>query len=532
MIRPTRLDDLVARSSALYPDAVALEIDEIMVSYSALEANSRRLAGFIRTARADVPERIGLVGSRVASSYAAYLAILHLGATVVPINAAAPPARAMAIAELAGLDLVLAGTPVPSLRQAAAGRGVAVLELPEIDTTGSAADDRPAGAMPPPQPLAYILFTSGSTGRPKGVPVSHGNVLSFLEHNIARYGLGPGCRMSQTFDLAFDVSVYDMFGAWGSGATLVVPGVRDLLHPVRWVNERQITHWASVPSVISAARRLGELAPGAMPSIELSLFIGEQLTREQAEAWQRAAPQGSVENFYGPTELTVAVSTYRLPRDTSQWPETANRTVPIGQVYPHLDAMLLGEGENPEVGELCIRGPQRFAGYLDRRDDIGRFVTFRDGSAVPYDGSRPLTADDWYRTGDLCSRGPDGVLVHLGRIDTQVKIRGFRIELSEIEGALRLAAGVEDAVVVATPGAIGSQELTAFYTGTETPSGELRESLGRTLPGYMLPRRILHVPSFPLTASGKTDRLALADLAGTFTVKGSAPDNAEEPHER
>jgi amino acid adenylation domain-containing protein len=505
-----RLDLLVADTCRRYPDAAALEIGHAVLSYRGLAQRASRIASLVRETCSEVPARIGLIDTRDVGCYAAYLAILQLGATVVPMSTTLPTARLAAVADNAGLGLVLAATPAVKsvgtvrFQPGAEAGGVTVLRA------------WPTGAVPVRHrdDLAYILFTSGSTGRPKGVPISHGNVLSFLRYNITRYELGPGCRMSQMFDLSFDVSVYDMFGAWGSGATLVVPGPADALHAVGWVNTRGITHWASVPSVISAARRLGELTPGSMPSLRLSLFIGEQLTREQAESWQRAAPQASIENFYGPTELTVAVSGYRLSRNIAEWPETANRTIPIGRVYPHLETMLIGEQAEPGVGELCVRGPQRFGGYLDERDNAGRFAAVRGGRLVPCDGAAPPAADDWYRTGDQVHRGADGVLTHLGRIDQQVKVRGFRVELSEIEGILRLHPAVEDAAVITTAGAVGSQELVAFYTGTQEPARMLREHLAVLVPPYMIPRRILHLASFPLTTSGKTDRLALAAQVG------------------
>jgi amino acid adenylation domain-containing protein len=528
--QPARLDDLVADTCRRYPDVVALDMSCASVSYRSLAASARRIASLIMGFRPGPPRRIGLLTSRDPECYAAYLAILQAGAVVVPISRAIPEGRMAAIAEAAGLGLVLATSSAPPVPMGGPRSGLTVLAVPEFasDPDASAPDASEPCAVERRDDLAYILFTSGSTGRPKGVPISHHNALSFLRHNIAKHRLGPGCRMSQTFDLSFDVSVYDLFGAWGSGATLVVPEPSDLLHPARWVNERGITHWASVPSVISAARRLGELAPDAMPSVRLSLFIGQQLAQEQAEAWQRAASRGVIENFYGPTELTVAVSAYRLPRDIGQWPLTANRTVPIGRVYPHLEAMVMDAGTEPGVGELCVRGPQRFGGYLDARDNAGRFTGSREGR----DSSGLPAADDWYRTGDLVRQGADGVLIHLGRIDQQVKIRGYRIELPEIEGALRLQPGIEDAVVITTAGVIGGQELVAFYSGTERPAHVIREHLGMLLPSYMLPRRILHVPSFPLTISGKIDRLELVKRASErrepFRENGAKANAASE----
>jgi amino acid adenylation domain-containing protein len=501
-----RLDQLVWSTARRHPEVVALETPgEEPLTYRALveeaERLSRFLAGSVTWPAGAAPARIGLVGAKSARTYVAYLAVLRLGGTVVPISRSAPAARVRAIARAARLSLVLTDTVAGAVAELTAAEDPPVLEVPP---PGGVPDGPPA-QPPPAAARAYILFTSGSTGRPKGVPVTHAAALAFVEHNIARYGTGPGDRLTQLFDLAFDVSVYDMFVAWGSGATLVAPSPMDLVHPVRWVNERSISHWASVPSVVSAAVGLRELHPGCMPSVRLSLFLGEQLTLEQARAWQRATPGGRVENAYGPTELTVFVSAYRLAEEIESWPETSNRTVPIGRVYDHLDAVVVADARPAAEGELCVRGPQRFDGYLDERDDAGRFLTEVDDRFEVLSGRSPSAAD-WYRTGDLVRRAPDGVLTHLGRLDSQVKIRGYRVELAEIEGALRRHPNVTDAVVLAVPARVGSLELVAFYLGEPTEPRDLRTALSRGLPGYMVPTRFVHRSTFPLTGNGKVDR--------------------------
>lgn len=509
-----RLEDLVESAARRHPDAIALETahDEPL-TYRSLLAEAGRLARYLEETMTEIPARIGLIGSKTARSYVAYLAVLKLGCTIVPINHQAPAERLLAIIRSAAVPLVLTDQPpttTAALTALTADGSVSVVRIPRLGDPG-----RPGPGQTGParcEVTAYIMLTSGSTGRPKGVPISHENALSFVEHNITRYGVTVGDRLSQTFDFSFDVSVYDLFVAWGAGATVVAPSPLDLLNPVRWVSQRAISHWASVPSVISAAVFSGELLPGSMPSLQLSLFIGEQLTLEQAQAWKTAASAGTIENFYGPTELTVAVSAYRLPPDIREWPETANRTVPIGRVYDHLEAIVVADGRLSDEGELCVRGVQRFVGYLDDRDNAGRFFARTAARVVPLTDQRQPGPEDWYRTGDLVRRGPDGILTHLGRLDSQVKIRGFRVELPEIEGALRTHPNVQDAAVFAVPGKASGEELAAFFTGAKTDPRELRTHLRGTLPGYMIPRRIHRMGSFPLTGNGKIDRLALANL--------------------
>ncbi|GAB3677953.1 amino acid adenylation domain-containing protein [Saccharopolyspora tripterygii] len=502
--KPT-LYEWFADSAATHPSATALEVAGTSLSYAELESVAEAIAAALVERTGSVPARVGLLAARTVVAYAGYLAAQRLGATVIPLNPAFPEARNTAIAEQAELDVVLVHADLPTRFP---------MPVVRLDDDELNALPKP-GALPAstakPEDLAYILFTSGSTGRPKGVQLQHRNVCAYLAHVIDRYGVAPGDRLSQTFDLTFDPSVYDMFTAWGSGATLVVPARADLLAPVRFVNRNRITHWNSVPSVISLASRLRALKQESMPTLRWSLFCGEPLTLHQAQAWRAAAPNTMMENIYGPTEMTVTCTEYRLPSDPADWPRPANGTVPIGTVYPELEHLVLDEDGRPaEVGELCLRGPQRFPGYVDAANNTGRFVSFDGEFASVYDGQEPVTEAHWYRTGDRVAV-EQGQIVHLGRLDHQVKIRGYRVELGEIEAALRDQPAVTDAVVLAITGHDGETELAAAYTGEPRDENELVEALGRQLPAYMVPRRVVPFELFPLNPNGKIDRKALAD---------------------
>jgi len=472
---------LFARSVAAYPDEPAVVCGEESITYDELDAWSRALAARLRSVGEAVPRRVGLWAMRSFADYAGYLAILRIGATVVPLSPDFPSERTARICEAAQLDAII-------------GRDED--GVPESAPTGR--PDLPA-VTPSPDDVAYILFTSGSTGNPKGVPISHRNVSAYLAHVLDRYALGPGCRLSQTFALTFDPSVFDVFAALSTGATAVLPRPGDLLDPVRYVTEQGITHWFSVPSLISVARQLSKLDASSMPDLRISTFIGEQLTREQAEAWAAAAPRSIVENVYGPTEVTVACTVYQLPADRADWPETDNATIPIG--LPHRDT----DVAITEDGELLLRGPQRFAGYLQAEDDRGRFL--------PEDGpGGPITAEHWYRTGDRVQRLDDGCLVHRGRLDTQVKLNGYRMELGEIEAALRADRRVVDCVVLVVDKPGEAPALHAAYSGEWIAPREIIAGLRRTLPDYMVPRRFTRLDDVPRNANGKTDRRAVLRL--------------------
>ncbi|MEU3610349.1 AMP-binding protein, partial [Streptomyces sp. NPDC035033] len=504
----TTLHGRFAAGARRVPDGTALVVAGERLSYAGLDAASRHVARLVREGAPDRP-RIGLLASRGTVAYAAYLGILRAGGCVVPLNEAYPAGRNAAVASAAGISSVVA-EPGQDTRFARDG-GARVIALDAERIRAFAADPAaPADeAVVDPEDPAYLLFTSGSTGRPKGVPIRHRNLDAFLGFHIERYGVGPGSRLSQTFDLTFDPSVFDMFVAWGSGAALVVPSRAELLDPVGFVNEHALTHWYSVPSLVSVAEQSGALSPGAMPSLRWSLFAGERFTLAQAEAWARAAPGSELENLYGPTELTVTVTAYRLPRARGEWPRTANGTVPIGAVHPHLEHRVTAGGE------LQVRGPQRFAGYLDPADDAGRFAGPGADGAPPGPGA-------WYRTGDRVAETPDGLL-HLGRLDHQVKVQGRRVELEEVEAALLAHAGASAAVVVPVEDERGELQLAAVCAGGVRDTARLRELLGPRLPAHMIPRRLVAVDRLPLNANGKADRAACAALAARPAGGGGGP---------
>lgn len=498
-----------SRSVRLYPDAPALELAGATLSYRALEACAGALAGRIVRAYGGPPRRVALAANRSLVAFAGYLAIQRLGATVVPLNPGHPAPRNRLILDAAPCDVLLcddsgalqfdaglADTPARPLHLGDA-------QLPTLPR------DAPPTYRSTPREVAYVLFTSGSTGRPKGVPISHANLAPYLAHTIARYRVGPGCRMSHTFDLTFDPSVFDLFVTWGAGATLICPPASQLLTPVSYLVEQRITHWFSVPSVVSVSLDLGNLPEGLATGVRHSIFIGEPLTYRQARAWHAAAPLSTIDNVYGPTELTVACTEYRLPADPGSWPVTSNDTVPIGPPYGHLEHVVVdADGNRAADGELCVRGAQRFDGYLDPRDNSGRFLAPAGARfVVETDPRTAARAVNYYRTGDRVRR-EHGELVHLGRLDHQVKVRGYRVELGEIETALTRHPDVTQAVVVALR-AGEETVLTACYCGTAVSDAQLVRWLRGRLPLHVVPRRYRHLDTMPLNANGKIDRQAL-----------------------
>jgi acyl carrier protein len=192
---------------------------------------------------------------------------------------------------------------------------------------------------------------------------------------------------------------------------------------------------------------------------------------------------------------------------------------------------ILDSARNPSpvglAGELYIGGDGLACGYLNRPElTAEKFVTVDPGG-----GAQP---ERLYRTGDLARWLSDGNIEFIGRMDNQVKIRGFRVEPGEIETTLAAHPALREAIVTARPGCSGALQLAAYVVcqpGRTVDSGELREFLGASLPGFMVPSHFVQLTELPLTPNGKVDRRALPPPPAppsAGAVPGQPPRNSTE----
>jgi amino acid adenylation domain-containing protein len=526
---------------ARFPDRRALAIGDEAWTYAQLGARAAQVAATLDAAAQGSSRLTAVFGHRHPTAFAGILGALLRGHGYVPLNPAFPLPRSRAMLERAGCDaLVVDATAAGKLVELLDGfpRRLTVLLPDDADVSALRAalpghrvlggrdldsdEDYTPGAVSADD-VAYLLFTSGSTGQPKGVMVAHRNVTAFVDAMVERYGVTEQDRFSQTFDLTFDLSVFDMFCAWERGACVCVPTAQQKLFPSKYVKAHELTVWFSVPSTGVLMSRLRMLKPNSYPSLRFSLFCGEALPAEVVTQFAVAAPTSVVENLYGPTELTIACTLYRW--DPSHSPDACEHgVVPIGEPYPGMRAIVVDEAlralPRGEAGELLLAGPQVTPGYWqDPERTAAAFV-------VP-----PEERDTFYRTGDRVRWPADGPLLYLGRVDNQVKIQGYRVELGEIEAALREVAQADVAIALGWPlstsgadGVVGFVPTPAALMSSDGApsednagarqalSAELVAAAKTRLPSYMQPARVLLVDELPLNANGKVDRKALRAL--------------------
>jgi amino acid adenylation domain-containing protein len=515
------------RSVERFPERPALVVGGKSFSYWQLRESALRVAATLQAHLEDSWTPLtAVLGYRSATAFSGVLGALLAGTGYVPLNPTFPIPRTRQMLQRSGArSIIVDPGSLPQLNALLEGQQEPLLIIipdPQDlrcyreqwphhifvnleNLEGSAAWREPATKK---DAIAYLLFTSGSTGIPKGVMVAHRNVTSFVDHITDRLQFTERDIVSQMFDLTFDLSVFDMFATWERGACLCCPAKKLLINPAQFIRDWGLTVWFSVPSTIAFMKQLGTLKPDRFRSLRMSLFCGEPLPVSLAQAWMAAAPNSTLENLYGPTELTIACTSYRWHAERSPG-EAELGIVPIGYPHPGMSILViddnLREVDPGQEGELLMNGPQMSLGYWGDRE--------RTNSAFVVPNGRK---EVFYRTGDRVRRPMgDAPLTYLGRLDFQIKIFGHRVELAEVEAVIREASGMDGVLAVGwPPTASGYGGIEAFIEGTGVDIQRMRGAAASQLPDYMVPRRFHIMGRLPRGVNDKLDRKAILQMLG------------------
>jgi mycobactin peptide synthetase MbtF len=475
------------------PDAVALSWAGGSMSYAELDAAANRLAALLcdRGAGPETPVAIRL--SRGPQYVAAMLATMKTGAMCVPLEPGMPPERVQSI-----------------LRQS--GASIVIDEHLAFATDNALTEFRPVDVEP--EQAAYVVFTSGTTGEPKGVIGTHAALGVYADDHIdtvlrpAAARLGRPLCIAHAWSFAFDAAWQPLVALLDGHAVHIVDQEtqRDAEAVVCTIVEQRIDMIDTTPSMFAQLRAFGLLDTAPLTVLALG---GEAIGTSTWDAIRKECARSGMAayNCYGPTETTVEAVVAAIPEHDQP---------SIGRPTQQTRGYVLDSALRPvpygAAGELYLAGAQLARGYLGRAVETSiRFV------ADPF-----ARGERMYRTGDLVRRHPDGSLQYLGRADAQVKIRGYRVELGEITAALQAHPAVRHAHVLVREQQRGGPRLTAYAaaaTGARPTPRELRSMLGERLPRYMVPQSIVVVDDIPLTANGKLDEAALADVDSAATVE-------------
>jgi nonribosomal peptide synthetase DhbF len=530
---PMTVPEAFAARVARTPDATAVVLGDLSLSYEELNARANRLAHRLLAQGVRAESRVAVLMERSLDVVVSVLAISKAGGAYVPLDTRSPAARLRQVMTGTGATVLLTHRATEN-HELADGVTDLVVDASAPRLPGEATGD-PCVPLHPDH-LACVLYTSGSTGTPKGVALSHRNVLGMTSDRCWQGESPP--RVLAHSPHAFDASTYEWWVPLLNGGQVVMapPGELDLAAYRRLLVERRISAlWLTA----GLFRVLADESPETLAGVSQVWTGGDVVAADAVRRVLDRCPGTVVVAGYGPTEATT-FTTRTVLRPGLPVPDV----VPIGRPMDNRRVYVLDDALSPVppgvAGELYVAGAGVARGYLNRPGWTARHF-------VPCPFGEP--GDRMYGTGDVVRWGLQGDLEFLGRVDEQVKLRGFRIELGEIEALLAAHPGVAQATVLAVRDATGEKRLIGYVVPTAGGPGaaggpgsagdpgaagaaldvaSLRDHAAAVLPDYMVPTAIVAVDAFPLTPRGKIDRSALPAPELAPEPSGPAPGSPAE----
>ncbi|EPM7731528.1 enterobactin non-ribosomal peptide synthetase EntF [Klebsiella aerogenes] len=522
----TTLSALVAEQARKTPDAPALADANWRFSYREMRQQVVALANLLRQRGVKPGDSVAVALPRSVFLTLALHGIVEAGAAWLPLDTGYPDDRLRMMLEDARPSLL-----ITSDDQLARFSDIPGLTSLCYEQPLAAEDDTPL-ALSKPEHTAYIIFTSGSTGRPKGVMVGQTAIVNRLLWMQNHYPLTAADVVAQKTPCSFDVSVWEFWWPFMTGAQLVMAAPeahRDPQAMQRLFAQYGVTTTHFVPSMLAAfVASLDSDNVSSCRTLKRVFCSGEALPTELCREWERltGAP---LHNLYGPTEAAVDVSWY--PACGPELAAVTGNSVPIGWPVWNTGLRILDAAMRPVppgvAGDLYLTGIQLAQGYMGRPDlTASRFI------ADPF-----APGERMYRTGDVARWLDNGAVEYLGRSDDQLKIRGQRIELGEIDRVMAALPDVAQAVchacvfnqAAATGG--DARQLVGYLVsefGQPLDVAALKARLSEQLPPHMVPVVLIQLESFPLSANGKLDRKALPLPSLSSERCGRPPQSATE----
>jgi amino acid adenylation domain-containing protein/thioester reductase-like protein len=367
---------------------------------------------------------------------------------------------------------------------------------------------------------AYIIYTSGSTGKPKGVIITHANVLSLFRSIQKKCTFSQNDVWSLFHTYCFDVSVWEIWGAFLFGGGLVIvpqEETRDQEKLHLLLKTKKVTVLTQTPLAFQMIINQDILTDEKL-ALRYIFFAGESLKLSTLKLWidKYSVENPMLINMYGATEATIHTTYSKIEiENIKRGRDNIGKALEEFRICIMDDAMRFCPVGL--VGEICIGGSGLATAYLNKPELTKEKFVVIDIYQILYDAKSEVLL---YRTGDLGRWMPDGSIEYVGRKDFQVKLRGFRIELGEIESAISSFDFVTQALVL-LKGSGENAYLVAYYTikpGHEVNINHLKQHLRLLLPEYMIPQQLVQLDHFPITINGKIDRKTLYQTEDHYAV--------------
>lgn len=495
--------DFIEISAESMPLKAALVCEGRRYSYIELEAHANRISHALALYGVNRGDRVVIHLPNSAAAVISIFAVLKAGAVFVFVN---PTTKAeklewilkdcrpkVLICESCAIPPAVEGlTAVISVKNENKTGKVDLLNFEEL------LKDLPPSRLPrvnTPEDLACLVYTSGSTGRPKGVMCEHRNVF-FVSGSIVQYLENtPSDVVLNVLPLSFDYGLYQLLMTFRFGGTLVLEN--SFAFPsliLERIAAERVTGLPGVPTLFAMLLRM-DCSAFDLSSLRYLTNTAAALPPKCVLDLQRKFPCAALFSMYGLTETKRTL--YLPPRELERRPGSVGIPIPGTEAWIEDDeGRRLAPGR---VGELVIRGPHVMRGYWnDAKATAKKFPVAPDGGRV-------------CRSGDLFRQDAEGFFYFVGRRDDIIKCRGEKVAPKEIESVLYDLPGVIEAAVIGVPDPVCGQAIKAFIVASE-PLTELqvRAHCRERLEDFMFPKEIEFRDSLPKKASGKIDKLSLA----------------------
>jgi len=483
------LAQLFVQAAMRQHDRTALRLGTTTHSYGDVAAASARVAGLLAAEGFAPGDRIGVMMPNVPQFAAVYYGVLRAGGVVVPMNPLLKTREVAYYLADSGARLIFAWEGAVAEATAGAERAGGTTVIP----VAPAAFEELLHSHPPRDEVvdraendtAVILYTSGTTGQPKGAELTHANLTRNVEVNQADL-----LRLTPEDTVFGGLPLFHSFGqvcalnaALAAGASLLLLPKFDAGVAVKQMAEHKATVFAGVPTMYAALLGLDD-APD-LPDLRVCVSGGAALPVEVLHRFEERFGCTILEG-YGLSETSPVASFNRPDRERKPGSIGTPLTgVEMQVVGPDGAALPAGE-----VGEIAIRGHNVMKGYWQK----------------PEATADVLSADGWFRTGDMGRVDDDGYFYVVDRVKDMVIRGGFNVYPREIEEVLYEHPAVAEAAVIGIPHAELGEEVAAAVAlrpGTSATTEEIRDFVKSQVAPYKYPRLVWFVDALPKGPTGK-----------------------------
>ncbi len=481
------LAELLTKSAEKDADRIAVKLDDVELSYGALDGASKYIAGLLKADGVEPGDRVGIMLPNVPYFPIIYYGALRLGAVVVPMNPLLKGREVQFYLEDNGAKVLFAwhGFEEPATKGAEeAGAKLYLVEPGEFEKTVGSAEPADVLEDRDENDTAVLLYTSGTTGKPKGAELTHANLLRNAEVARGLFDTGPDDIILGALPL------FHSFGQTcclnttiGAGGTITLIPRFDPDKALEIIERDKVTVFEGVPTMFSAMLHAeGEFD---VSTLRVCASGGSAMPGEVLRGFEKKFDATVLEG-YGLSE-TSPVATFN--------PVEKSKVGSIGIPIEGVELRLVDDDRNEidgadEVGEIAIRGHNIMKGYWEREDAT----------------RESIDDDGWFYTGDMGKRDEDGYYFIVDRKKELIIRGGYNVYPREIEEVLYEHPAIREAAVVGVPHDDLGEEVGAAVVlkdGEDASEDDLRDFVKNEVAAYKYPRKIWFVDELPKGPTGK-----------------------------